>query len=244
MRSTASSRREAYSAGRYAVDAAARMLEACARAGRRPIIVGGTGLYFKALLEGLRRCPPMPASARPLASAKRRRGAGASCTPCWRARDPQMAARLMPTDPQRDRARAGGAGAPACRSPTGSGSRASRCCEAETVPPRRLADARGAHAAHRCALRGMMEAKARWMRCARLRRSGSTRAADHAALGVRRWRHLAGELALRGGDAAGQDRDPAVRQTAADVARGNMIAWRWLSSQEMERFRRRFLLIY
>ena len=38
---------EAYSAGRYAVDAARAIAEARA-SGRVPIIVGGTGLYFKA----------------------------------------------------------------------------------------------------------------------------------------------------------------------------------------------------
>src|SRR5687767_13332743 len=38
---------EAYSAGRYTIDAA-RAIEAARHAGRVPIIVGGTGLYFKA----------------------------------------------------------------------------------------------------------------------------------------------------------------------------------------------------
>src|SRR5262245_30946360 len=49
---------EAYSAGRYATDAAAAIAEAQA-AGRVPIVVGGTGLYFKTLLEGL---SPIPAT--------------------------------------------------------------------------------------------------------------------------------------------------------------------------------------
>src|SRR5687767_5967149 len=44
--------REAYSAGRYAAEAADAIAAAQA-AGRVPIIAGGTGLYFKALLEGL-----------------------------------------------------------------------------------------------------------------------------------------------------------------------------------------------
>src|SRR5215470_842448 len=43
---------EAYSAGRYAADAARAIAEARA-AGRVPVIVGGTGLYFMALLRGL-----------------------------------------------------------------------------------------------------------------------------------------------------------------------------------------------
>jgi tRNA dimethylallyltransferase len=44
---------EAYSAGRYADDAAAAIAAARAR-GKVPIVVGGTGLYFKVLLEGQR----------------------------------------------------------------------------------------------------------------------------------------------------------------------------------------------
>jgi tRNA dimethylallyltransferase len=33
-------------------------------AGKRPIIVGGTGLYFRALTEGLADIPPIPANIR------------------------------------------------------------------------------------------------------------------------------------------------------------------------------------
>src|SRR3979490_3347481 len=42
---------ENYSVGRWCVDAAAA-LAAVERAGRLPILVGGTGLYFKALTRG------------------------------------------------------------------------------------------------------------------------------------------------------------------------------------------------
>ena len=70
--------------------------------GRVPIIVGGTGLYFKALLEGLSPVPPIdPERARALARRRPARGRRRSCTPCWPSGDPDMAARLMPTDPQR-----------------------------------------------------------------------------------------------------------------------------------------------
>ena len=47
---------EAYSAGRFVRDAA-EAIAAARSEGRRPIIVGGTGLYFKALLEGLSPIP-------------------------------------------------------------------------------------------------------------------------------------------------------------------------------------------
>lgn len=91
---------EAYSAGRYAADAAQAIAQARA-AGRVPIVVGGTGLYFKVLLEGLSPIPPVD----PLARAYWREQA-ASRSPSelhalLAARDPETAARLMPTDPQR-----------------------------------------------------------------------------------------------------------------------------------------------
>ena len=47
---------EAYSVGRYAGDAARALAEARG-AGRVPVVVGGTGLYFKVLLEGLSPVP-------------------------------------------------------------------------------------------------------------------------------------------------------------------------------------------
>ena len=49
---------ENYSVGRWCRDVAAALAEIAA-AGRVPILVGGTGLYFKALTTGL--APPVPA---------------------------------------------------------------------------------------------------------------------------------------------------------------------------------------
>ena len=54
---------ENYSVGRWCVDAAAALAEA-ERAGRLPIMVGGTGLYFKTLTRGLAAVPPIPAAIR------------------------------------------------------------------------------------------------------------------------------------------------------------------------------------
>jgi tRNA dimethylallyltransferase len=89
-----------YSAGRYALDAAGAIEEA-RKSGRVPIVVGGTGLYFKVLLEGL---SPVPATD-PDVRAYWRAQAAARPAPdlhaILSARDPAMAARLMPTDPQR-----------------------------------------------------------------------------------------------------------------------------------------------
>lgn len=49
---------ERYSAGRFARDAAAWLAEARA-AGRLPLVVGGTGLYVRALADGLFQEPPL-----------------------------------------------------------------------------------------------------------------------------------------------------------------------------------------
>src|SRR5258707_14906450 len=50
---------ENYSVGRWCVDASAA-LAAVERAGRLPVVVGGSGLYFKALTRGLAAVPPIP----------------------------------------------------------------------------------------------------------------------------------------------------------------------------------------
>ena len=50
---------EAHSVGRWLEQASAAIGEAVDE-GRVPILVGGTGLYFKALLEGLARSPTFP----------------------------------------------------------------------------------------------------------------------------------------------------------------------------------------
>src|SRR6267378_4445335 len=54
---------ERYSAGRFAREAAGWIAEAVPN-GRRPIVVGGTGLYIRALAEGLFREPPFDADRR------------------------------------------------------------------------------------------------------------------------------------------------------------------------------------
>jgi len=88
---------ENYSVGRWCVDARAAIAEA-AGAGHVPILVGGTGLYFKALTRGLAAVPPIPAGVR---SAVRERlnteGVSALYEELSR-RDPASAQRLMPND--------------------------------------------------------------------------------------------------------------------------------------------------
>jgi tRNA dimethylallyltransferase len=52
-----------FSAGAWIVDAA-KVLGEARRQGRRPIFIGGSGLYFKALTRGLSAVPPIPAEVR------------------------------------------------------------------------------------------------------------------------------------------------------------------------------------
>jgi len=85
-----------YSVGRYLADAA-RTLDALG-AGRLPILVGGTGLYFRALLQGLSEIPPVPEAVR---QAVRRDSEGRGAAELHAelaARDPDTAQRLRPSD--------------------------------------------------------------------------------------------------------------------------------------------------
>jgi tRNA dimethylallyltransferase len=89
-----------YSVGRWLEDARAALEEA-KRSGLPPIFVGGTGLYFKALTQGISAIPAIPDTVR---AAVRAYGAGVPPTELHAElarRDPAMAARLRPSDPQR-----------------------------------------------------------------------------------------------------------------------------------------------
>ena len=91
---------EAYSAARYAKEARAA-IDAAHAAGQVPIVVGGTGLYFKALLEGL---SPIPRISDEIRARWRKAAAekgSAALHDMLAVRDPVMAGRLRPTDPQR-----------------------------------------------------------------------------------------------------------------------------------------------
>jgi tRNA dimethylallyltransferase len=91
---------ENYSVGRWCVDAQAAIVQV-RMAGRLPILVGGTGLYFKALTQGLAAVPPIPADIR---AAIRERLLSEGVAPLYaelRQRDAATAARLMPGDRSR-----------------------------------------------------------------------------------------------------------------------------------------------
>jgi tRNA dimethylallyltransferase len=92
--------RELYSVGRYAIDAARALAEARAM-NRTPIFVGGTGMYFMALEQGLAAIPPIPGDVREAARALLDEIGVAALHERLAARDPQTAATLRPSDPQR-----------------------------------------------------------------------------------------------------------------------------------------------
>ena len=91
---------DAYSAAEFATDALRLMAEIRTR-GRWPLLVGGTMLYFKALLDGLNDMP----AADPAIRAELEAQAAAQGWPALHAElarlDPPTAARLAPNDAQR-----------------------------------------------------------------------------------------------------------------------------------------------
>ncbi|CAN7418017.1 tRNA (adenosine(37)-N6)-dimethylallyltransferase MiaA [Pseudoxanthomonas sp. LjRoot143] len=91
---------QAYSAAEFAQDAR-RALDDIAARGRLPILAGGTGLYFQALLEGLAAMPAADAAVRAdLAAQAATRGWPALHAELAQI-DPVAAARIHATDPQR-----------------------------------------------------------------------------------------------------------------------------------------------
>jgi len=88
------------SAARWARLAEAEIAAAAAQQ-RLPILVGGTGLYFRALLEGLADIPPIPADIRAEARRLHRVLGGAGMRAALAVRDPVGAALLAPGDTQR-----------------------------------------------------------------------------------------------------------------------------------------------
>lgn len=91
---------EPYSVGRYLEDAA-RAIAQVRGEGRVPIVVGGTGLYFKGLLEGLSPLPAIDPEIRARLRARADEDGAAALYAELARRDAESAARLMPTDKQR-----------------------------------------------------------------------------------------------------------------------------------------------
>lgn len=86
---------ESYSAGRFRQDALAAMAEITA-AGRVPLLVGGTMLYFRALLEGMAQLPEADPVIRAEIEARAAREGWPALHAELAAVDPQLAAELHP----------------------------------------------------------------------------------------------------------------------------------------------------
>jgi tRNA dimethylallyltransferase len=88
------------SAGRWVALAQAE-IDAARRAGRLPILAGGTGLYLEVLLNGLAALPSIPAAAREEAKALYAELGGAVFRARLAALDPVSAAKIAASDAQR-----------------------------------------------------------------------------------------------------------------------------------------------
>jgi tRNA dimethylallyltransferase len=91
---------ETWSVGRW-LAAATAVLEVLRAAGRTAVVVGGTGLYFKSLTEGLAEVPPIPDEVRARSRGDLERHGEAAFRERLAARDPEATRRIFPGDLQR-----------------------------------------------------------------------------------------------------------------------------------------------
>jgi tRNA dimethylallyltransferase len=91
---------ETYSAGRFREDALALISQIAAR-GRMPVLVGGTGLYFRSLQQGIARLPAADPEVRAQIEDEAKTVGWAAMHERLREVDPEAAARIHATDPQR-----------------------------------------------------------------------------------------------------------------------------------------------
>ncbi|MFZ9477570.1 MAG: tRNA (adenosine(37)-N6)-dimethylallyltransferase MiaA [Steroidobacteraceae bacterium] len=91
---------QSYSAGEFVADALAAIAAVRGR-GAVPLLVGGTMLYFNALVRGLARLPSADPQLRAAIDARAARSGWAALHAELQAIDPEAAARIHPNDPQR-----------------------------------------------------------------------------------------------------------------------------------------------
>ncbi len=94
------SAQHAYSVGQWLDDALAA-IETCTQQGRMPILVGGTGLYFKALTEGLAQIPDIDEAVRQSVRAELAQTSAAELHAALADFDKAAYARILPSDTQR-----------------------------------------------------------------------------------------------------------------------------------------------
>ncbi len=91
---------ESYSAAEFRRDALDEMAQITAQ-GRVPLLVGGTMLYFKALTRGLARLPSASPEVRRVIEGRASEQGWAALHGELAEKDPEIAARIHPNDPQR-----------------------------------------------------------------------------------------------------------------------------------------------
>lgn len=234
-----------YSAGRWAADAA-NVLAQVRSEGLIPIVVGGTGLYFRALTEGLAQAPDIPEDIR---AYWRSRAAAEGSEALHRVlvgRDPEMAGRLRPSDTQRI------ARALEVIEATG---RSLALWQAEPAPPPVVVPETAARFVivpdrdelyRRCEDRfdlmlthGALEEAAA---LGRLELSETLPAMR--AIGVRPLlTHLRGEMTLSDAGAMAKTETRRYAKRQLTWARSNMIAWNWISGQDSEKNLRQILIL-
>lgn len=89
-----------YSTGQWLVEADALIIDILAR-GKTPILVGGTGLYFKALTEGLAKIPEISNAGKAQAQEILDTNGISSLRNAAQRLDPEATARVLGDDPQR-----------------------------------------------------------------------------------------------------------------------------------------------
>ena len=91
---------ENYSAGQYARDTS-EIIKKIRERGRLPILVGGTGLYYRALMYGISKIPPVPESLRKEITAWQHEHGTPYCHKLLQKYDPEGAELLHPNDTTR-----------------------------------------------------------------------------------------------------------------------------------------------
>lgn len=225
----------AYSTGAWLEDVAVVLAELEA-SDKRAIFVGGTGLYFQALLEGFSQVPDIDPEVRSFWRGEAER-LGAALHDELKGRDPVMAGRLEPGDTQRI--------VRALEVIEGTGRSLSEWQKMNSVP---LLDADNTHRYVVEWERGVLYERIN-LRFAKMIEAGALeeiKALDALhydaslpimrALGVPELlRHIRGETTLPEAVEAASQQTRRYAKRQLTWLRGNMIAWEALNAQDMER---------
>jgi tRNA dimethylallyltransferase len=234
---------EAWSVGRW-LEAALPVLADIRARGRPAIVVGGTGLYFKALTQGLAEIPQVPAEVRRRVSELYDRLGEAAFREALRGRDPAAAARIYPGDRQRlTRAfevhEATGRALSEWQAATSPALPAGGWRAAALEPPREALYAR-------CdaRLRTMLELGVLEEVRALLARGLDPELPAMKAVGVREFaRHLSGELGLEEALALAQLQTRRYAKRQITWMRGQMADWPRITAPDAEGQWRQFLAL-